>query len=100
MNSYIDKIGKLDFNNSEPYKIKTIAFINHSFTPKSVWKKADQGQLLNIFKAIASSGLKDSLATINLYSNKPNCYSPKFALKIAKEAGLDEKLIVFENWYK
>ena len=89
----------LDFSIPDPYGIRKIGVINHRHDARS-YLTSDNGQLSNLFQAIAKSGLKYSLKKINVFSSQDleNSYSLTEAQNLALKDGLDPNLIVFEEW--
>ena len=97
----IDTSGNLDFSIGSEYKMKNLSIQQCGYADRYNQVEKKEDQVLKILKAINSSGLKHSLKRINLY----HAYTGTKILEslegvriLAKEAGLETKLIKHTIW--
>ena len=95
--SKIDVSEELNFDIKSDYKIEELSFRNCGTDDKSNWKN-NKSELLKILKAIKNCGLNKSLKKISLYNDTGFPTKLEDAKQIAREAELDENLIVDEAW--
>ena len=98
--SMIDASRDWDFIIDTNYKISNLSFQHCGNSDRSNWYDR-RHELVKILKAIKASGLKISLKKISLYHHllgSSHLDSLDKVRKVAKEAKLDTKLIVYEQW--